>query len=54
VVMDTVLAYVMDQAYTSSRRAILSDFRTNGHMRSLVARGMLELDVLRDARLSAQ
>ena len=29
VVMETVLAYAMDQAYTSSRRALLSDYRTS-------------------------
>ena len=52
IVMETVLAYVMDQAYTSSRRALLSEFRSSGQVRRLIERGMLELDVLRDAQAS--
>jgi len=48
-VMDTVLAYVMDQAYTSSRRALIADFRSNEQVRRLIDRGRLELDVVRDA-----
>jgi transglycosylase-like protein with SLT domain len=48
-VMHTVLAYVMDQAYTSSRRTLLADFRTSDQVRRLVDRGRLELDVVRDA-----
>ena len=56
VVMETVLAYAMDQAYTSSRRTLLSEFRSSGHVRRLIERGALELDILRDAqaRLSLQ
>ena len=56
IVMETVLAYAMDQAYTSSRRALLSEFRSSGQVRRLIERGVLELDVLRDAqaRLSLQ
>jgi len=56
VVMETVLAYVMDQAYTSSRRALLSEFRSSGQVRRLLERGVLELDVVREAetRLSLQ
>jgi hypothetical protein len=50
VVMETVLTYVMDQAYTSSRRAILSEFRNNGQRRRLIQRGVLELAVVRDAQ----
>lgn len=54
-VMETVLAYAMDQAYTSSRRTLLSEFRSSGQVRRLIERGMLELDILRDAQnLSAQ
>ena len=55
-VMETVLAYAMDQAYTSSRRALLSEFRSSGQVRRLIERGVLELDVVRDAqaRLSIQ
>ena len=49
-VMDTVLAYAMDQAYTSSRRALLSEFRSSEEVRRLIERGVLELEVLRDAR----
>jgi hypothetical protein len=52
IVMATVLAYAMDQAYTSSRRALLSEFRSSGQVRRLIERGMLELDVLRDAQTS--
>jgi hypothetical protein len=56
VVMETVLTYAMDQAYTSSRRALLSEFRSSRQVRRLIDRGVLELDVLRDAetRLSLQ
>ena len=50
IVMETVLAYAMDQAYTSSRRALVSEFRNSGHVRRLIERGVLELDVLRDAQ----
>jgi hypothetical protein len=46
-VMDTVLAYVMDQAYTSSRRTLLSRFRRNEEVQRLIERGVRELHVLR-------
>jgi hypothetical protein len=49
VVMDTVLAYAMDQAYTSSRRTLLSEYRNNEKVRSLIERGVLQLDALRNA-----
>jgi hypothetical protein len=42
-VMDTVLAYAMDQAYTSSRRTLLSEFRSSDQVQRLVERGVLEL-----------
>jgi len=45
-VMDTVLAYVMDQAYTSGRRTLLSDFRRDDKVQRLIERGIRELDVL--------
>jgi hypothetical protein len=48
-VMDTVLAYVMDQAYTSSRRILLAEYRNSGKVRSLIERGVLELDAVRHA-----
>jgi hypothetical protein len=48
-VMETVLAYVMDQAYTSSRRMLLAEYRNSGKVRSLIERGVLELDALRHA-----
>ena len=32
-VMGTVLAYAMDQAYTSSRRSLLSEYRRNEKVR---------------------
>ena len=44
-VMDTVLAYVMDQAYTSSRRTLIADFRSNQQVRRLINRGRFELAV---------
>jgi hypothetical protein len=55
-VMDTVLAYVMDQAYTSGRRTLVTEFRGNEQVRRLIERGRLELDVVRDAhaRVSMQ
>jgi hypothetical protein len=46
-VMATVLAYVMDQAYTSSRRTLLSDFRRDPQVRRLIERGVHELDIQR-------
>ena len=47
VVMETVLAYAMDQAYTSSRRMLLSEYRNSEKVRGLIERGVLELDALR-------
>ena len=44
VVMETVLAYAMDQAYTSSRRSLLSEFRRSEEVRRLIRRGALELE----------
>jgi len=48
-VMETVLAYTMDQAYTSGRRTLLADFRNSSEVRRLIDRGMAELDVIREA-----
>ena len=48
-VMETVLAYVMDQNYASSRRLLLADYRNSGKVRSLIERGLLELDAVRHA-----
>jgi hypothetical protein len=48
-VMDTVLAYVMDQAYTSSRPTLLAEYRESEKVRSLIDRGVLALDALRQA-----
>lgn len=48
-VMDTVLAYVMDQAYTSSRRTLIAEFRSSEHVRRLIDLGRFELDMVRDA-----
>ncbi len=45
-VMATVLAYAMDQAYTSPRRALLVEFRSSEQVRRLVERGVTELDAL--------
>jgi hypothetical protein len=46
-VMETVLAYAMDQAYTSSRRTLLAEYRSSETVRSLIARGRAELDSAR-------
>jgi hypothetical protein len=46
-VMETVLAYAMDQAYTSTRRTLLAEYRNSEQVRSLINRGMLELDAAR-------
>jgi hypothetical protein len=45
-VMDTVLTYVMDQAYTSGRRTLVAEFRSSDQVRRLIARGRFELEVL--------
>jgi hypothetical protein len=50
VVMETVLAYTMDQAYTSPRRTLLTEFRNNEKVQELLERGVLELDVLRNTQ----
>ena len=50
-VMETVLAYAMDQAYTSPRRSLLAEYRNSEKIRWLMASGMLELDVMRQAHL---
>jgi hypothetical protein len=49
VVMETVLAYAMDQAYASSRRTLLAEYRNSVEVRSLIERGVLELDAVRQA-----
>jgi hypothetical protein len=46
-VMETVLAYAMDQSYASPRRALLAEYRTSETVRSLIDRGVLELDAMR-------
>ena len=43
-VMETVLAYAMDQAYTSSRRTLLSEHRNSEKYGGLIERGVLQLD----------
>jgi hypothetical protein len=48
-VMETVLAYAMDQAYASPRRTLLAEYRNSGAVRSLIERGVLELDAIRRA-----
>lgn len=45
-VMATVLAYAMDQAYTSPRRELLTEFRSDQQVQRLVERGVLELGAL--------
>jgi hypothetical protein len=49
-VMETVLAYVMDQAYASCRRTLLAEYRASANIRSLIERGVFELDVVRRAQ----
>jgi hypothetical protein len=46
-VMDTVLAYAMDQAYTSGRRTLLAEFRNSERIQSMIERGVLERDAVR-------
>jgi hypothetical protein len=43
-VMATVLGYAMDQAYASSRRTLLSEYRRSEEVRQLIALGVLELE----------
>jgi hypothetical protein len=50
-IMETVLAYAMDQAYTSSRRTLLSEHRNSEKVRWLIERGVLQLDALRTRTL---
>ena len=52
-VMETVLAYAMDQAYASTRRTLLAEYRNSGQVRSLIDRGMLELDAARQTSAAA-
>ena len=47
-VMETVLTYVMDQAYTSKRRELLEEFRHSDQVRRLVQRGVVTLDASRE------
>ena len=53
-VMATVLAYAMDQAYTSSRRTLLTEYRNSEKVRELIERGRLQLDALRNAPTSPE
>jgi hypothetical protein len=46
-VMETVLAYAMDQAYTSPRRSLLTEYRNSENVRSLIERGVLERGAMR-------
>ena len=47
--METVLAYTMDQAYASSRRALLAEYRNSQKVKALIDRGVLERDAVRTA-----
>ncbi len=49
-VMATVLAYAMDQAYTSPRHALLKEFRRDPRVRLLVEQAALERPTSRDSR----
>ena len=46
-VMGTVLAYAMDQAYTSSRRTLVTEYRKSEKIRALIERGVVELEAVR-------
>jgi hypothetical protein len=46
-VMATVLAYAMDQAFASPRRTLLAEYRGSAKVRSLIDRGVLELEAAR-------
>ena len=48
--METVSRYAIDQAYASSRRTLLSEFRSSEPLRRLIERGVLEFDVLRETQ----
>ena len=52
VVMETVLTYAMDQAYTSSRRTLLSEYRNSEKVRRLIERGVLQLGAQPNIRAS--
>ena len=45
--MGTVLAYAMDQAYTSTRRTLVAEYRKSEKIRALIERGVLELEAVR-------
>jgi hypothetical protein len=47
-VMETVLAYAMDQAYASPRRSLLAEYRDSAIVQSLIARGTHERDAAPD------
>jgi hypothetical protein len=49
VVMETMLAYAMDQAYTSARRTLLAEYRDSVKVKSLIELGVLNLDAARQA-----
>ena len=54
-VMETVLTYAMDQAFTSPRRTLLAEFRGQRELSGeLIERGDVELDALRSVRGSAR
>ncbi|HEX5108431.1 MAG TPA: transglycosylase SLT domain-containing protein [Vicinamibacterales bacterium] len=49
-VMDAVLAYAMDQAFTSGRATLVAEFRNSEEIPLLIRRGVMELDALRQDR----
>jgi hypothetical protein len=46
-VMATVLAYAMDQAFASPRRTLLAEYRESAQVRTLIDRGVVELEAAR-------
>jgi hypothetical protein len=50
-VMAAVLAYFMDEAYSSRRSAILADFRSSDHIRELFETGVREVESVRGVSL---
>jgi hypothetical protein len=52
-VMSTVLAYAIDDAYTSNRRALLAEFRNSERVAVAFLRGVQEVDTLRQVRTAS-
>jgi hypothetical protein len=53
-IMATVLAYAIQDAYTSNRRALLAEFRTSEQVAQSLLIGVQQIDVLRSAATSVE